>query len=120
MIEMDLEATHPTPPSHKTRIELLAKKRQQEITFAGVIRIDHVYATVLPRDPEKLSSPSFSGNGPRKWAETELRHLIMREFASPSKTIRLQCGFLLAILAAASRGFPLVAPLTHHEAFFRP
>jgi hypothetical protein len=36
-------------------------KRQQEISWPNVIRIDHVYSTVLLLCLEKLSSPSFFG-----------------------------------------------------------
>ncbi len=48
------EGTPPPPPSHKTQIEPVAEKRQYEITWPNVIRIDHVYTPVLLLDLAKV------------------------------------------------------------------
>jgi hypothetical protein len=48
------EGTPPPPPGHKTQIEPAAQKRQYEITWPNVIRIDHVYTPILRLDPEKV------------------------------------------------------------------
>ena len=48
------EGTPPPPPSHKTQIEPVAEKRQYEISWPNVIRIDHVYTPVLKLDLEKV------------------------------------------------------------------
>ena len=37
------DGTPPPPPTHKTQIEPVAEKRQFEITWPNVIRVDHVY-----------------------------------------------------------------------------
>ncbi len=44
------EGTPPPPPSHKTQIEPLKEKRQYEIRWPNVLRIDHVYTPVLTLD----------------------------------------------------------------------
>ena len=44
----------PPPPRHKTQIEPVAEKRQFEISWPNVIRIDHVYTPVLTLDLEKV------------------------------------------------------------------
>jgi type III restriction enzyme len=49
------EGTPPPPPSHKTQIEPVAEKRQYEIAWPNVIRIDHVYTPVLLLDLKKVS-----------------------------------------------------------------
>ncbi len=49
------EGTPPPPPSHKTQIEPVAEKRQYEIRWPNVIRVDHVYTPVLKLDVENLA-----------------------------------------------------------------
>ena len=49
------EGTPPPPPSHKTQIEPVAEKRQYEISWPNVLRIDHVYTPVLTLEVEKVS-----------------------------------------------------------------
>ena len=48
------EGTPPPPPSHKTQIEPAVEKRQYEITWPNVIRIDHVYTPILVLDLKKV------------------------------------------------------------------
>jgi len=44
----------PPPPSPKTRIEAVPEKREHEISWPNVIRIDHVYRPTLQLDLEKV------------------------------------------------------------------
>lgn len=49
------EGTPPPPPSHKTQIEPIAEKRQFEISWPNVVRIDHVYTPLLALDMGQVS-----------------------------------------------------------------
>ncbi|MBN2580247.1 MAG: DEAD/DEAH box helicase family protein [Pirellulales bacterium] len=49
------EGPPPPPPPPKTQIEPVAEKRQFEITWPNVVRIDHAYTPVLKLDLEHVS-----------------------------------------------------------------
>jgi len=48
------EGTPPPPPGHKTQVEPVVEKRQFEISWPNVLRIDHVYTPVLKLDVDKV------------------------------------------------------------------
>lgn len=48
------EGTPPPPPSHKTQIEQVKEKRQYQISWPNILRIDHVYTPVLTLDLAKV------------------------------------------------------------------
>lgn len=48
------EGPPPPPPTPKTRIEPLLEKKEFEITWPNILRIDHVYRPVLELDLKKI------------------------------------------------------------------
>jgi len=59
------DATPPPPPKPRTRIEAVAEKKQLEIAWPNVVRIDQRYGTRLVLDPAKVAPlPLFAHETP--------------------------------------------------------